>query len=89
MKKILIVGAGACGLGIAKVLTDHNVKLDDVIIVTPENMEEHKEEIKRQSPFEPEPIMIHAQPRCEDVFIPRKNEKPFWQTIKKGKKKRR
>ena len=85
MKKILIVGAGACGLGIAKVLTDQNVKLDDVTIVTPENMEEHKEEIKRQSPFEPEPIMIHAQPRFEDVFV--RDEKPFWKLLRRGRKK--
>jgi len=87
MKKILIVGAGACGLAIARILSTQ--KSDDVIIVTPENIDEHKEEIKAQSPFEPEPIMIQAQPRYEDVFIPKREEKPFWQTIKKGKKKRR
>ena len=89
MKKILIVGAGACGLGIARVLADQNVKLEDVIIVTPDNIDQHKEEIMAQSQFAPEPIMIHAQPKFNDVFIPRLNEKPFWQTMKKNKKKKR
>lgn len=90
MKKILVIGAGAFGLGIAKVLADKNIELNDVVIVTPENVEQHKDEIMAQSQFEPEPIMIQAQQKFEDdIFISKVNEKPFWQTMKKNKKKKR
>jgi malic enzyme len=85
MKKILIVGAGACGLAINKVLSAQGLSNEDVIIVTPENVDQHKEEIMAQSQFAPEPIMIHAQPKNDEFFIPRVNEKPFWQTMKKSK----
>lgn len=88
MKKILVIGAGACGLAISRVLSAQKVSADDVVIVTPENVDQNKEEIMAQSQFAPEPMMIHAQPRFEEVFIPRVNEKPFWQTIKKSKKKK-
>jgi len=89
MKKILIVGAGACGLAISRVLSAQKLSAEDVIIVTPENVDQHKEEIMAQSQFAPEPIVIHAQPKFNDVFIPRINEKPFWQTMKKSKRKKR
>ncbi len=88
MRKILLIGAGA-GIGISRVLADQKVRPEDVVIVTPENIDQHKDEIMAHSPFAPEPIMIHAQPKFEDVFIPRVNEKPFWQTMKKNKKKKR
>jgi malic enzyme len=90
MKKILFVGAGACGLAISRVLSAQKLSIDDVVIVTPENISQHKEEIMAQSQFLPEPIMIKAQQKFDDISIsiPR-NEKPFWQTIKKNKNKKR
>lgn len=74
MKKILIVGAGACGLAISRVLNAQGLSKNDVIIVTPDNIHEHKEEIKKQSPFEQEPIPIVAQHRFDEGYIPTKRE---------------
>jgi len=74
MKKILIVGAGACGLAISRVLSAQGLSHSDVIIVTPENIHEHEEEIMKQSPFEQEPIPFVAQPRFDEGYVPTKKE---------------
>jgi malic enzyme len=73
MKKILIVGAGACGLAVSRVLSAQGLSNSDVVIVTSDNIKEHKEDIQKQSPFEKEPISIIAQPRFDD-YIPTKQE---------------
>jgi len=92
MKKILIVGAGACGLAMSRVLSAQGLSMSDVIIVTPDNIKEHKEEIQKQSPFEQEPIPIIAQPRF-DEYEPTKKEvesyHPFSKFIGKRRGKKR
>ncbi len=87
MKKILIVGAGAYGLAVSRVLSGQGLSMSDVIIATPDNIKEHKEEIKSQSPFEQEPIQIIAQQRF-DEYEPTKKEiesHPFSKFIGKPK----
>ncbi len=93
---IIIVGAGACGLAMSRLLSSKFP--DEVIIVTAQDsLGEHKEEIVRQSQFEPEPIPFLAQPRF-DEYVPTKKEiesyHPFAKFIgkpsgKKGGKRRR
>jgi malic enzyme len=90
MKNILIVGAGACGLAISKILSAQGLSSDEVIIVTSENIHKHEEEIKKQNPLSQESILIHAQPRF-DEYIPTRQEiesHPFSKFIGKPKGKK-
>lgn len=92
MKNILIIGAGACGLSISRLLSAQTFSVSDVVIATPDNISEHEKGIKKQSQFEQESIAIVAQPRFEE-YIPTRQEiesHPFQKFIGKqrGKKSR-
>lgn len=90
MKKILIVGAGACGLSISRLLSAQG-NLEDVIIVTGENINEHKD-IMQTRQLTTEPILYTAPPMIEDTYIPTKQEieqyHPFAKFIGNGKRKK-
>lgn len=61
MKKILIIGAGACGLALARVLsTKHSA---EVVII--DSVGDLEKKTHKKSPFEQEPIPFLAQPRFE------------------------
>ncbi len=88
-KPILVVGAGVGLTAIARTLASENLKIDDVVIVTPENIDQNAEEIKNNSPFAPEPIMIEARPPMDDYMPTRKEleRHPFEKFIgRKGKR---
>lgn len=88
-KPILIVAANIGMASVARVLASHNLKVDDVVIVTPENVDQMKEEIASQRPFEREPIKIEAMPPM-DEYVPTRKElekHPFEKFMgRKGKK---
>lgn len=92
MKKILIVGAGACGLAISRALSAQGLSREEVVIVTPDNIDEHKDEIIAQNrQFEQQPIPFTAQPRLEE-YIPTREEiqsHPFQKFIGKPRGKKR
>ena len=91
-KKILIVGIGACMTSISKVLASEGIDKNDVIIVTPENIDEHRDVIQEQNPFKSEPIMLTAPPRMDDEYMPTRAEiesHPFSKFMGKGRKGKR
>lgn len=91
-QRIIIVGMGACLTSVRRVLEDKGHNLDDYIIVTPDNINEHKEEIMQTRQLTTEPILLTAPPRIEDTYIPTKREiesyHPFSKFMGKGKGKK-
>lgn len=89
MKKILIVGMGACGLATSRLLSAQN--LGEVVIV--ESLEEMKD-VTNKNQFEQEPITYALNDLPKFEYIPTKREiesyHPFSKFIgKKGGKRGR
>jgi hypothetical protein len=87
MKKILIVGMGACGLSMSRLLSTQ--RLGDVTIVAPENINEH-EETMQQRQLSMETILLTAPPKFETEYIPTKREIESYHPFSKfmGRKKK-
>lgn len=67
-KTILIAGAGSTEAEISKAVAAAGYNIKDVIVVTPDNIEECKNVIMQNSPFEPEPLKITRE-RIDDLEI--------------------
>jgi ketopantoate reductase len=87
MKKILIVGMGACGLATVRALSAKG--LGDVTILAPENINEH-EETMQQRQLSMETILLTAPPKFETEYIPTKREVESYHPFSKfmGRKKK-
>lgn len=96
-KTILIAGAGSTKAEIEKAVAAAGYNMQDVIVVSPDNIEECKDIIMQNSPFEPEPLKITKE-RVDDLEIQKilsikeLNKHPFEKFIGKrnrGKKKKK
>lgn len=87
MKKILIVGMGACGFATSRLLSAQN--LGEVVIV--ESLEEMKD-VTKKNQFEQEPITYILNDLSKFEYIPTKREiesyHPFSKFMGKGKGKK-